>query len=119
MGYYSSIEPDNFFVDEETTFPPHREVLQEHLEMLEQELAELEAERPHDPLHPDFDRYFYQDHTVHYYENPSTVQGLMFCIHELKQLLLESALSIQIAVREHPGQRPVTKKDLFKMYNAA
>lgn len=50
-------------------------------------LEELDEVRPHDPMHPLYDRYFYEDHLTHYYEEPHTVQGILSAIDEVKELI--------------------------------
>jgi hypothetical protein len=62
-------------------------------------LSELEEIRPHDPLDPLYDRYFYEDYIVHYNEffdfydsdgtvcYPGTVEGLLRAIREIEEKL--------------------------------
>ena len=87
MGYFSELAIEDHWEDREPSYPSRRETLQYFLEDLETNLDELDAERPHDPMDPYYDRYFYSDYIVHYYENPSTVQDIINCIRGVAELI--------------------------------
>lgn len=87
MGYFSELAIDKHEYEREPSYPTPRQTLEFYLEDLNLKLDELEEERPHDPLDPYFDRYFYSDYIVHYYENPNTVQDVLYCIREVEELL--------------------------------
>ena len=69
MGYFSELAIEDHWEEREPSYPSRRETLQYFLEDLEAKLDELDAERPHDPMDPYYDRYFYSDCIIHYYEN--------------------------------------------------
>ena len=87
MGYFSELAIEDHWEEREPSYPSRREILQYFLEDLEAKLEELDEERPHDPMDPYYDRYFYSDYIVHYYENPSTVQDILYCIREVTELI--------------------------------
>lgn len=104
MGYFSSWEIHVHMEEREPSYPTRRETLQYFLEDLEEKLEELDEKRPHDMLDPLFDRHFYSDHIVHYYENPSTVQDVLFCIEEVKDLIY--AIDVEEGIIEEAEQVP-------------
>lgn len=90
MGYFSekAIEIEERAARSyDWSYPSRIDRLQFQLEDLQDRLAELEEIRPHDPLDPLYDRYFYEDYIAHYNESPNTVQGLLRAIREVKELI--------------------------------
>lgn len=108
MGYFSELAIEDHWEEREPSYPSRRETLQYFLEDLEAKLEELDEERPHDPIDPYYDRYFYSDYIVHYYENPSTVQDILYCIREVTELIQaideEENPPIVEQVEQLPGQ---------------
>lgn len=108
MGYFSEFAIEDHWEEREPSYPSRRETLQYFLEDLEAKLEELDEERPHDPMDPYYDRYFYSDYIVHYYENPSTVQDVLYCIREVTELIRaideEENPPIVEQVEQLPGQ---------------
>lgn len=108
MGYFSELAIEDHWEEREPSYPSRRETLQYFLEDLEAKLEELDEERPHDPMDPYYDRYFYSDYIVHYYENPSTVQDILYCIREVTELIQaideEENPPIVEQVEQLPGQ---------------
>lgn len=98
MGYFSSREAHVHMEEREPSYPTRRETLQYFLEDLEEALEELGQTRPRNMLDPLFDRSFYSDHIVHYYEQPGTVQDILFCIEEVKELIY--AIDVEAGVVE-------------------
>lgn len=96
-------------------YPSRRETLDYYLEDLQAELDMLHNLRPLDPMHADFDRFFYADGVTHYYDRdtdtPRTVQGLLSNIDEVKALIAEldaeAACDFSLA-KELPGQLVLT-----------
>lgn len=90
MGYYSrksvEIEEQRVCLPDHS-YPSEENMLYFRLAELVDRLDELDAVRPRDPMHPLYDRYFYQDHLIHYYEEPHTVQGILRAIDEVKELI--------------------------------
>ena len=64
--------------------PTEEAVLRCQMEELMTQMEELDDMRPRDPLHPMYDRYFYEDHLSRSYEMPDTVQGLLRAIESLR-----------------------------------
>lgn len=123
MGYFSELAIEDHWEEREPSYPSRRETLQYFLEDLEAKLDELDAERPHDPMDPYYDRYFYSDCIIHYYENPNTVQDVLFCIREVKELIQamdeeESPAAVE-RVEQLPGQLTLLKEDVCELYVAA
>ena len=114
---------EDHWEEREPSYPSRRETLQYFLEDLEAKLDELDAERPHDPMDPYYDRYFYSDCIIHYYENPNTVQDVLFCIREVKELIQaideEENPSAVERVEQLPGQLTLLKEDVCELYVAA
>ncbi len=123
MGYFSEFAIEDYWEEREPSYPSRRETLQYFLENLEAKLDELDAERPHDPMDPYYDRYFYSDCIIHYYENPNTVQDVLFCIREVKALIQaideEENPSVVERVEQLPGQLTLLKEDVCELYVAA
>lgn len=96
-------------------YPSRHDTLAYYLEDLQTELDTLRNLRPRDPMHADFDRYFYADSVTHYYDRdtdtPHTVQGLLSNIDEVKALIAEldtdAACDFSLA-KELPGQLVLT-----------
>ncbi len=107
----------SFYSDrnEHLGYPSRRETLNYYLEDLQAELDTLRNRRPLDPMHADFDRFFYSDGVTHYYDRdtdtPRTVQGLLSNIDEVKTLIAEldaeAACDFSLA-KELPGQLVLT-----------
>ena len=97
MGYFSrkSLEvAESFFVAREQEcreheLLPRREKLEYHLHILRAQLQAIDASRPHDRLHAAYDRCFFSDVHRHYYEDPQTVQDILYAIHEIEDILQE------------------------------
>ena len=123
MGYFSELAIEDHWEEREPSYPSRRETLQYFLEDLEAKLDELEEKRPHDPMDPYYDRYFYSDCIIHYYGNPSTVQDVLFCIREVKELIQaideEENPSAVERVEQLPGQLTLLKEDVCELYVAA
>ena len=71
------------------SYPSREMVLQFLLDHLLGTLEELNVVRPHDPLHPLYDRYFYEDCLTCAYEEPGSVQGVLKAINEVRALIRE------------------------------
>lgn len=95
MGYFSqwAIEKKDVIHFDRELIPPrhdvseHRDHLEYQLDILRRKLKNLEMCRPRDPLHPDYDRFFYSAMCRHYYEDPETAQDLLFGINEIEERL--------------------------------
>ena len=63
MGYFSECAIDYAkaasYERVDYSYPTKQETLNYYLEDLTSALEKLDEERPHDPLHPEYDRYFY------------------------------------------------------------
>ena len=79
MGYFSELDLEMQMPSVKPQ-PTRRQRLEQRLEYLKEELAELEEIRPHDPLDPLFDRYFYADNT----EELSSCQGILRAIRSVE-----------------------------------
>jgi len=122
MGYYPNraIEEQEaaaqMYVDR--TYPSRRETLEYYLEDLNGMLERLDEMRPHDPMHPKYDKYFYSKGKYRYYEvlwgNP-TVEDILAAIAEVKDLIwmldreeMQQATAEEVATKEEdsviPGQ---------------
>ena len=123
MGYFSELAIEDPWEAREPSYPSRRETLQYFLEDLEAKLDELDAERPHDPMDPYYDQYFYSDCIIHYYENPSTVQDVLFCIREVAELIRaideEETPPVLERVEQLPGQLTLLREDPCELYVAA
>ena len=98
MGYFSrkALELEELrIIRPDPSYPSEENVLHWHLAELLDRLEELNEIRPHDPMHPLYDRYFYEDSIVHYYEDPNTVQGVLRAIAEVKELIAKQELELQ------------------------
>lgn len=90
MGYFSQLA---LTLDERQSFRPDASYSSEinYLELrlgdLYNQLEELNAFRPHDPMHPLYDRCFYEDHLPNPYEIPNTVQGVLSAIRVVEETL--------------------------------
>ena len=109
MGYFSQLAIEQMEMHEcysplDTEYVPRREWLEYHMSFLQEKLATIELVRPRDPLHPAYDRMFYAQSQVHYYENPQTVQDLLFAIAEVKECLWELECSEAATRREQKRQ---------------
>lgn len=92
MGYFSNVDLQqqaHYRERPDHSYPSQQGILEYYLETLTAKLEELNEIRPHDPLHPDYDRYFYKDYNTHYNESPNTVQGLLAAIAEVKEKIHE------------------------------
>ena len=97
MGYFSqmAIEQTGAVRCDREWTPPRpgasarREFLEYQLGLLHTKLENLELWRTHDPLDPDYDRTFYSDIHLHYYEDPERVQDILHAIGELEELLAD------------------------------
>ena len=81
MGYFSELAIEDHWEEREPSYPSRRETLQYFLEDLEAKLEELDEERPHDPMDPYYDRYFYSDYIVASCHSKITIS--VFCIRQL------------------------------------
>lgn len=80
MGCFSEPAIQGRREEREPSYPSRIDTLQYFLEDLGSKLDALDAERPHDPMDPCWDQYFRSDCIARYYENPGTVQDVLFCI---------------------------------------
>lgn len=121
MGYFSSREIRVHMDEREPSYPTRRETLQYFLEDLEGALEELGEKRPRDMRDPLFDRNFYSDHIVHYYENPKTVRDILFCIEEVESLIyaIDVEEGIIEAEEKVPGQFSLMDEDYQMLCCAA
>jgi len=97
MGYYPNraIEEQEaaaqMYVDR--TYPSRRETLEYYLEDLTGMLERLDEMRPHDPMHPQYDKFFcstgrYRYYEVMWAEDPApTVEDVLAAIAEVKDLI--------------------------------
>ena len=104
MGYFSELAAEERETEREPGYPGRREILQYFLDDLEARLDVLNVERPHDPMDPGYDRYFYSDCVTHYYENPNTVQDILFCIAEVTALIREMEEEERVFTEEPVAQ---------------
>lgn len=87
MGYFSKVD----LALQEAEYRSQRQhakkmdALKQRLEYLQEQFEALEDSRPHDPLDPMYDRYFYADHITEPYELAKTAEGL----YEAITLVLE------------------------------
>ena len=115
MGYFSERAIEDRWEEREPSYPSRIDTLQYFLEDLEAKLDELDAERPHNPMGPCYDQYFCSDCVTHYYENPGTVQDVLFCIREVTELIrsIEEEKPPAIELTEQlPGQLTLRKDDM-------
>lgn len=87
MGYFSNLALE-FNVVKNDFAPSKAERLRSRLDFLHKCLEELDAIRPHDPMHPLFDFYFYSDHCTEEFEEPTTILGLLSAIRLVEEQLL-------------------------------
>ena len=114
MGYFSQLaltmnERQSFRPD--ASYPSEINYLELRLGELYNQLEELNAFRPHDPMHPLYDRYFYEDHLPNPYEIPNTVQGVLSAIREAEEMLAKHTRKEEnyrqfISAVEHTGAAP-------------
>ena len=85
MGYYSQAAVTATYTSNQPDFlhPQAGNSLRLRLSELQVQLEELEASRPHDRMHPFYDRFFYSDFVCD--EFPHTIQGLLQAIAEVKE----------------------------------
>lgn len=118
MGYFSECAIEDRREERGPSYPSQRDTLQYFLEDLEAKLDELDAKLPHDPMDPYYDRYFCSDCITHYYENPGTVQDVLFCIREVTELIRaideeEKPPAIELT-GQLLGQRTLRKEDMYE-----
>lgn len=94
MGYFSNLALE-FNVVKNDFAPSNAERLRRRLDYLQQCLEELDAIRPHDPMHQLFDFYFYADHCTEEFEDPTTVQGFLSAIRLVEEQLIEEEQKAQ------------------------
>mgnify|MGYP000009456907 FL=1 len=95
MGYFSECAIDYVqsasYERVDYSYPTKQETLNYYLEDLTSALEKLDEERPHDPLHPEYDRYFYSTGKYRYFEvlwaERVTVQDLLAAIAEVQELI--------------------------------
>ena len=99
MGYFSQLAIDNeniqrfdrdglkYVAEDINKRIPPKVFLEYQLNLLLEKLEDLEHMRPHDPMHPDFDRMFYSRFHCHYYENPQTAREILSAISEVNTCL--------------------------------
>lgn len=95
MGYFSECAIDYAkaasYERVDYSYPTKQETLNYYLEDLTSALEKLDEERPHDPLHPEYDRYFYSAGEYRYFEvlwaERVTVQDLLAAIAEVQELI--------------------------------
>ena len=108
MGYFSNAMIGLSVLHDDPSYPSERETLRYFWEDLTENLEVLGEVRPRDPMDPEYDRYFYSDCIVHYYENPSTVQDILFGLKEIETRLQALDREQEISVFEAdaliPGQ---------------
>ena len=87
MGYFSELD-----IELQTYTYGDQSCLDElwcELHDLQNWLDDLEEMRPHDPMDPDYDRYFYEDHITERYELADTVEGLLRQMDTVRSLIRE------------------------------
>lgn len=85
MGYFSELDismEERNAQKIDRSYPSPYEQLEYHLEDLIARLDILNERRPHDSMHPCYDRYFYASFGAVDAEYPDTVQGLVAAINE-------------------------------------
>lgn len=95
MGYFSECAIDYAkaasYERMDYSYPTKQETLNYYLEDLTSALEKLDEERPHDPLHPEYDRCFYCSGRYRYYEvlwaEQVSVQDLLAAIAEVQELI--------------------------------
>ena len=89
MGYYSQAATTAEYTSRQPDFlhPQAGNSLRLRLSELQVQLEVLEAIRPHDRMHPLYDRFFYSDFACD--EFPDTVQGLLQAIAEVKDEIFQ------------------------------
>lgn len=75
MGWYSNLDLE--VQNRENKFSDRVDALVKQRDFLLDQLEELDRIRPHDPMDPLYDQYFYSDHTAELWELPMTVQGVL------------------------------------------
>lgn len=100
------------------TYPSRRETLEYYLEDLTEMLERLDTIRPHDPMHPKYDKFFYSKGKYRYYEvlwRKPTVEDILAAIKEVRDLIwildceeMQQVAAEEIAEKEEdsviPGQ---------------
>ena len=95
MGYFSNYTPDSnptgLFERSACGYPSRLETLNYYLDDLTSALETVDQNRPHNQLHPEYDRCFYSSGRYHYYEvlwaERVTVQDLLAAIAEVQELI--------------------------------
>ena len=94
MGYFSNravallYEADDHKSYRNAEFT-RRSTLEYYLETLTAKLERIEAACPDDPLNQFYDRFYYSRSNRRYFQNPQTVQELLYAISEVKELIYE------------------------------
>lgn len=104
MGYFSNAIIGMTVLWDDHTYPTQEDILQYFWEDLTADLDALREYRPLDPTDPEYDRYFYSDNLVHYYENPMNVQDILFALRQVALRLQELRLQV---VPEFEGIPPI------------
>ena len=105
MGHFSTLAIDIAPIEREPSRRTRVEVLQYFLEDLYAELEVLDGCRPYDLMDSCFDRYFYTDYIVRYFENPWTIQDILCGIEEVAELIRAEVGETTICeIRQIPGQ---------------
>ena len=60
----------------------------------------MEAACPTDPLHQLHDRFYYARNCRRYYENPQTIQELLYAIKDVKAMLRDLELEQEVPLAE-------------------
>lgn len=84
MGYFSELDLERRLYSTKPELT-RLQRLERRLKDLKEQLLELEVIRPHDPLDPLFDRWFYMDCIG----DLNTAQGLLQAIHEVELQIAE------------------------------
>lgn len=95
MGYFSNYTPDSnptgLFERSVCGYPSRLETLNYYLDDLTSALETVDQNRPHNQLHPEYDRCFYSSGRYRYYEvlwaEQVSVQDLLAAIAEVQELI--------------------------------
>ncbi|MEI3129051.1 MAG: hypothetical protein V8T09_07820 [Oscillospiraceae bacterium] len=95
MGYFSNYTPDSnptgLFERSVCSYPSRLETLNYYLDDLTSALETVDQNRPHNQLHPEYDRCFYSSGRYRYYEvlwaEQVSVQDLLAAIAEVQELI--------------------------------
>lgn len=84
--------------------------LEDWKKVLEECLEEIEESRPHDPMDPLFDRYFYCNHAVELWEIPGSAQGALWAMRMTEERIRD----LQEELRRHQArQQELAKKEVM------